>query len=528
MLQLSGALTAGSLLAACSPSSGSKGSSANAGKLLGPADAPYATIYPKLPKGGSMVMGLLGSSASGLVSLDLLTSTVTASIWAAGPVHDYLEVYDDNSQLKPSLAQTVTQVNPTTVRYKLRSNLFFHNGQPITAQDVKDTLDYCMAAANRSLWLSQLAGVTVAVTDPLTVTLTTAQPSATLRSTLAQLPIIPISTAGKQATAPVGAGPFVFQQWVQDSYLSFTKFDKYWNPDAPRVDTLKINLVPDANAGLQSLQARQMECIFPASVASLALLKTMSQAGQATIYTTPAAMQLGMNNTVKPFDDPNVRKAVRLAIDKATVVQDVYLGFSQPLVSIGVPVDDYYYPADLAFTQDLATAKQLISTAGATGTTVNLLCPNSDAYPATAAIVQQNLNAIGLNVKIETTDFATVVSRMFTSHSYEIGLVALSMEEDPAGHIDRYLLSTGASNFSRYSNPQVDALLKQGHVELDTVKRKAIYDQALKIALIDESAIAPICTDIHIAVAQGKNPNLSHYGPWPNNMYHWPILVNKA
>jgi peptide/nickel transport system substrate-binding protein len=422
----------------------------------------------------------------------------------------------------------VTQVNPTTLQYKLRSNLFFHNGQAITSQDVKDTLDYCIAPANHSLWKSQLAGITVTVTDPLTVTLHSAQPSASLRSTLAQLPIIPISTAAKQATAPVGAGPFVFQSWVQDSYVSFTKFDKYWDPDAPRVDTLKINLIPDANAGLQSLQAGELECIFPASVASLAQLKAMSQAGQATIYTTPAAMQLGMNNSVKPFDDPNVRKAVRLAIDKATVVQDVYLGFSQPLVSIGVPADDYYYPADLAFKQDIATAKQLISAAGATGASVTLLSPNSDAYPATAAIVQQNLNAIGLNVKIETTDFATVVSRLFTSHNYQIGLVALSMEQDPAGHIDRYLLSTGASNFSRYANPQVDALLKQGHVELDTTKRKAIYEQALKIALIDDSAIAPICTDIHIAVAKGKNPYLSHFGPWPNNMYHWPIVVGKA
>jgi peptide/nickel transport system substrate-binding protein len=158
---------------------------------------------------------------------------------------------------------------------------------------------------------------------------------------------------------------------------------------------------------------------------------------------------------------------------------------------------------------------------------VTLLSPNSDAYPATAAIVQQNLNAIGLNVKIETNDFATVVSRMFTSHDYQIGLLSLSMEEDPAGHIDRYLLSTGASNFSRYSNPQVDALLLQGHTELDKSKRKAIYEQALKIALIDDSAIVPICTDVHIAVAQGKNPYLSAFGPWPNNMYHWPI-VSKA
>ncbi len=531
LLHLSGAVAVGGLLAACSSSSnsGSSNPSATQGKLLGPSNAPYADLYPQMPpKGGVMAMGLLGSSASGLTSLDLLTSTVTASIWAAGPVHDYLEVYDENAKLKPALAESVNQVTPTKLVYKLRKNLYFHNGQPVTAQDVKDTIEYCLNPANGSLWLSQLTGVSVAASNASTVTFTTTKPSATLRSTLAQLPIIPISTVKQQATAPVGAGPYEFDSWVQDSYVSFKKFDKYWDPDAPRQDSLKINLVPDANAGLQSLQAGDISCIFPASVSSLPTLKSMQSAGQMTIYTTPAAMQLAFNNKVKPFDNPNVRKALRLAIDKKTIVRDVYYGFSQPLVSIGVPVDDYYYPADLAFDQDIATAKSLISAAGLTGSTITLLSPNSDTYPSIASILQQNFKAIGLNVNIETTDFATVVSRLFVSHDYQMGICALSVEEDPAGHIDRYLSTKGASNLTRYSNPQVDQLLAQGHTEMTTVMRKSIYEQALKIALIEDTALAPICNDVHIAVASGKNPFLPKFGPWPDNMYHWPIVVSNA
>jgi len=261
-----------------------------------------------------------------------------------------------NRQLKPEpwLAESVTQVDPTTWRVKLRPQAKFHDGSPVTAEDV--------AASFRRSWETQPTANTfipkdtqVQVVDPLTLEFRTARPVGGFLNSLAafQFVVHKPGTGGASMT-----GPYRPVRFETDNLLELEAFREHWGGPPP-IARISIKLVPDANARALALQSGDVDMVFglpPEIVKGLP-----PDIERAVIPSTRVHLVL-FNHTRPPFNDPRVREATALAVDRGALNRAVLDGLGA-VVSNAFPPSA---PFEIVPAQDtdVARARQLLDEAG--------------------------------------------------------------------------------------------------------------------------------------------------------------------
>jgi peptide/nickel transport system substrate-binding protein len=490
--------------------------------LKGPKDAVYADLYPTLPRGGEVTLGI---SEEVPTSLNVIVEFAGATFWAADPVHDFLEVFDNEGRLRKSLVANVEQT-PREVRYTLRDGIRFHNGRALTAQDVKKTFEYVSAKSTASPLADSLRGVTTEVANPRTVVLRSDRPNADLRGLLTSIPIIPVETVDKQAEAPIGCGPYRFKRLVRDAFVEYERYAGYWNPDAPRLERIRIQWYRTGEAGAQGFLSGETDGVIGVAFAQIPTFESREESGQSKTEAVEAGVvHLGLNHKRKPFDNALVRRAISLAVDRKAMAEAPFNGISRPYWFIGLKPDHPFYPKELEYPRDVERAKALMEEAGfGDGFRDRLLTPNVGYYQGVAAIAKQNLAEIGIELELELVDLTTAIERQFEQKDYSITVQGIGMGPVPSARIDRYVRSDGPSNYFNYASPEADALMDEARSAIEPTQRKELYKRVFEKVLIEDAALVPVASEPYFG-AYVPETNFDQYRPEPALRWHYPIVA---
>ena len=322
--------------------------------------------------------------------------------------------------LKPALASSWT-ISPDgkTYTFKLRPGVKFSNGQPLTAEDVKWSLDRFGDPKTNQLLANVAFGYgSSQVVDPETVQVNLTQPVAAFLYNISIFPafILPKNLVEAQGDAfyknPVGTGPFMVKELAAGSHVTFVKNPNYWEAGKPYLDEVRFNFAADSNSRLLALQGGQ------AQIADGVLFSQIEkvQADKALALQSvkvPLFLGLWLNHQRGPLADVNVRKAMQLALDRDLINKSIFRGTGTVPNSVLMPLK--YDAPDSAvkpYAFDVSEAKKAMAASGfAQGFTTTLQYPAGyDYYKQLALLMQQEYAAIGITLQLVEEPAATATT----------------------------------------------------------------------------------------------------------------------
>jgi peptide/nickel transport system substrate-binding protein len=462
-------------LAACSTSGtlGSSASGGGSGSAAGPALTVDLSSYP--------------------ASLDPGLQYDTESYSVYRNIFDQLLHRDPTTeQVVPWLATSWKQQNATTWTFTIRKGVKFSDGEPLTAADAAFSIERILDPKFASQQEANFSAIASAAGSGNTLTITTKFPSPTLLSYLTTLSVVPEAYVKKVGNAafnlhPVGSGPYEFVSSTPGSEVTVKRNPQYWGPK-PQIASVDFRAVTDIAtrvADLQSGQAQLADSMTPDNVAQLksANLQVLSTPTERVSYLAFNTIHGG------PTDNATVRQAISEAINYGALADDLEKGYASPVNSVLTPLN-LGYPKGLPnYKYNPAQAKQLIKQAGAAGQTV--IMATSPTYSATIVqAIQADIQAVGLNVKIQSTDQATYLQKV-QSPSHNWGSIRFGQWSCSCLDADgvAYPLFHTGTIWSSYSNPAFDQLVEKARETLAPATRDSLYAQAYGILAKDVPGI---------------------------------------
>ncbi len=407
-----------------------------------------------------------------------LDASISRGILELNPsmhIFDGLVRREANMELVPSLATSWNQLDDQTWEVKLREGVTFHDGKPLTAEDVQFTFERIIDFKTYKSGLKSLFSFLqeVIVVDDQTVQFKLNKPFASFIRHLALVPIVPKHAVlgmghEKFIVAPVGTGPYRFVQWNRGREIILEANPAYWRGEA-QIKRVIWKGVPEGATRVAALMAGDADIIFDVPVSFVDAIK--ARPGMA-IKTAPGnrTMFLQVNIHKKPFDDIRVRKALAYAIDVDSIIEHVLRGFA---VRANGPLPPYVfgYSSRLeAYPYDPEKAKTLLREAGYLQGFVMSITAPLGRYLLGKEVVQAiagNLEKVGIKVKLnlmETVAFWPYIR--YTEREENVKRVDVnfwgmsSMTMDGFYNFSGTTLSGGSSN-PFFSNPKADTLLAE-------------------------------------------------------------------
>jgi peptide/nickel transport system substrate-binding protein len=450
----------------------------------------------------AMASGLLASAlgqtviriaASAPVStLDPIKSAASGDIEVLGQLYSrLLRASPDGSELLPGLAES-WEVSDDSLRYTFHlREAQFSDGSPITADDVvfsflrlRDQEDSAYGGAFQVI-------EEIEALDDRTVLFTLETPTAPFMGSVEMFNAGIVSKRAVEEMGddefgqnPVSSGPFRLKQWLPNDRLVLERNPHYWREGQPYIDEVEFVQVADENTRVAMIQAGEVDVITGTPLSAVDNLK--SQEGiDVPLHPSSVINILLLNHSRPPFDDVRVRQAVALGVDVESLVKAVTFGYGVRANSTLPNALDYYHEDLPAFPYEPERARSLVEEAGAEGSTVEfMITSGSSSSTQIAQLVQAQLGAIGLNVRIATVDTSTWWNKVVGA---DYGLTATwwyNETTDPDQAV-RWALCGGCGNesfYSFYRSSEIDRLTEEGVQELDPDKRRAIYHQIQEIA----------------------------------------------
>ena len=373
--------------------------------------------------------------------------------------------------------------------FKLRDAVW-HDGKPVEAEHIKWNLEQVGAEKSTAYMRTQMQGISEITTpDKRTMHVKLKEPSATFPLLLATyfMPMILPDSASSAVPQGIGAGPFVLKEAERGVGLEFAANPHYYKPGLPKLKSLKLTAYADENLRVAALQAGDLDLIEYVPWQSMAAIEADPRL---VLQTTEGPfMYLTFNGRAGPLADKRVRQAIGHAIKRDDVVKAAFFGRGAPLAGVPINPTGPFFDKALSLGQayDPARAKQLLAEAGhPDGFAISLLSTAQyGMHKDTAAVIQQNLAAIGIQCELRLPDWSTRVAQGNRGH-YEIGLMGSAAESNDPDGVSALIDSSLAPAYTRSTglpSPEIHALLAQGRAEFDEAKRRAIYEELQKTVL---------------------------------------------
>ncbi|MGY1915023.1 ABC transporter substrate-binding protein [Blastococcus sp. SYSU DS0973] len=425
-------------------------------------------------------------------------------------VYDTLVVPNpEDLTMEPSLA-TDWEVSEDglTWTFNLREGVTFHDGSEFDAADVvysyNRIIDEELNNAYRFATVESVEAV-----DPQTVEITVSQPTPNLPALIGAfkgMSILPEGAAEEfdLTTEAVGTGPFTLES-SDASTTELAAYEDYWG-GAPSIGGVEFRYITEPAAALTALQNGEVQWtdnIPPQQIESL------EGDDAVELATTPSVdyWYMSMNYAREPFGNPQVRQAIATAVDRGAVTEAARFGAAQPNQT-AIPEDSFYHYDYAPFEPSVEEAQALMQEAGVqTPITMGLMV--TDEFPETvtaAQVIASQLEPIGVDVDVQTVDFATWLDRQ-AQGDFDAFMLGWLGNIDPFDFYHAQHITDGGSNYQGYSNPEVDRLLNAAATETDQATRKDLYDQAAKLIVDDVSYLYLYNPD----VVQAWAPGLSGY-----------------
>ncbi len=362
----------------------------------------------------------------------------------------------------------------TVYTFTLRDGVTFHNGDPVTVDDVVYSLNRCINPQEAGI--NALAGVaSVEAVDDRTVTVTLTQPNNEFLPYLT-VAIIPADYAD-QATAPVGTGPFTFDSRTAQESVVLHRYDGYWGP-APAMETVNLQVFENADALILSLQSGAVDLTMHLTSTQVAQLGDNYTVTEGTMNLVQA---LYLNNAVAPLNNELVRQAMHYATNRQEILDFTADGLGTVIGSSMHPAFTKYYDADLAdyYNYDLEKAKALMMEAGyGDGFDLTITVPSNYTPHMDAALVMtEQLKAIGINATIQPVEWATWVDDVYVGRNYQATVIGVDASSLTASAMLSRFVSTAADNFINYNNPNYDALYQKAQSSRDDAEQTPLFKQ---------------------------------------------------
>jgi len=401
-----------------------------------------------------------------------------------GNVYEGLVRFDRNGEIVPALAagwQVSTDGLAWT--FTLREGVRFHDGSPLTAEDVLFKFDRARDPDSGHVNQGYYAAVAdVRAPDAGTIVFELTQPSRSLLYNLARPDAIiyPAALAETQRSQPVGTGPFRFARYVEGSEVRLERFDDYWNPELPYLDAATFRIIGDANARIAALQAGDIDLIGGAVPPEQVRVLQANPALKVASGTATAEITVAMNNSRPPFDDLRVRQAITHAIDKDAIVQGAFFGLGTVIGTHMSPSEAYYLDLTDTYPYDPERARALLAEAGyAGGLSFDFELPEPYAFERrTGEIIAQQLREVGITVNLSVVEWGTWIQRIFLAADYDMTIIGHSEPRD----IDIYARPT---YYYRYDNPRVAELLAEAESAPTAEAETAAYQAIARIIAED-------------------------------------------
>lgn len=364
-----------------------------------------------------------------------------------------------------------------TYTFTLRDGVTFHDGQPLTPEDVVFSLTQHRDNAE---WVdaSTLANVTGIAADGQKITLTLSQPDSQLLWNLSGRAgiILKEGDGVDYQTAANGTGPFTLERWTRGDNITFARNPDYWGTPAKAAEVV-FDYIPDNQAALNAALAGEVDVVtgFDAN------LKTQIEANgdfSLVIGDSTDKGTLAFNQTSGPLADKRVRQAIRQAIDHDAFVEA--LGAGKTLYGPIPSLDPGYEDLSEVAPYDPDAAKKLLADAGASDTTLTLTIPSF--YPPTISqLLVSDLNAVGITLEVDSVDFPTWLKNVYTNHDYELSFVLHTEARD-------FINWTNPAYYFTYDNPQVTELYTQARAATTDEAAAKLLAQAARIVSDDAAA----------------------------------------
>lgn len=417
-----------------------------------------------------------------------------------------------------------------TYTFKLREGMKFHNGDPVDAESFKrgwqrladpkmqsvseigyhlaPVAGYAEMAAGEA---EEISGLTVV--DDLTFQVTLTDPMADFVAVCCHPGLVPVPQAAIDDPAsflekPIGNGPFMMADaWQHNQYILLEKFADYYG-EAPKIDGVYMSIQADPDTAFRALEAGDIDfAMIPAgkiqeTVDAYGLSDdgfTVTPGKQTLTGTELSTYYLVVNLEDEALADVNVRRAISLAIDRQAIVDTLYEGYREPANSImPLSIDDNEQNVWEYCAYDPERAKQILTDAGyAEGDISVELNYNGDGgHEELMSAVQANLEAVGITVTQDTTEWATYLNNL-SDGNYKLARLGWTADYPT---MDNFLypnfFSTADNNYGGYNNPDVDAALLAARQIQDEEERKNAY-RAICHQIGEDMPVIPIVFYAH-------------------------------
>jgi peptide/nickel transport system substrate-binding protein len=408
--------------------------------------------------------------------------------------------------------------NGLTYTFRIRKNVRWHDGRPLTAEDIRWALTEITMKYNPIASTGFAAVEKIEAPEPYTLVVRMKHPfPAFMPWSLVNQWIYPKhlyeGTDPRQNERnfrnPVGTGPFVFKEWVRGSHILMERNPNYYKKDQPYLDRIVAKFIPDANARVLALETGELDYVsiygLPASA-----VPELQKNKDITLFEHRTRVNYGgimahINVRKEPLKVKEVRQALSYAIDRKVLVERAVAGLAEPASS---PISSLHKPwfnpaVATRYKYDPKKAEALLDQAGykrgADGKrfSIRLTYARADqggALHSAAEIMREQLRAVGIDLVLEPKDYAVWMQSAHLKWDFDLSMGSYQTGPDPAVAVSRLYITKNIQqlmgrNLMGYSNPKVDELFDQGEREIDLGKRVRLYHQVQDILSEDVPAL---------------------------------------
>ena len=456
--------------------------------------------------GGDLVMGLSADPDQ----LDPTTSSSLYTRYVMSSICEKLYDIDAEGDIVPQLATELPELRDDgrTVRIPLREGVEFADGTPFDAAAVRTSLERHLTKKDSARAPEMGPVEEVAVVDDQTVELRYEQPFGPITASLADRAGMIMSPRALEelgddfGNSPVCVGPFKFEERVPATEIRVVRDPRYYAADEVSLDSITYRIMTDANiraANLRSGDVQVVDSVSPTSVDSLlrepgiGLLQTGSLGYQGITFNVGNADGVGEppGEVDSPLaDDPRVRQAFELSLDREALVNSVFNNWFEPACSPISPDTEFATPASNACPPyDPARSRELLEEAGLeTPVRLRMKVSNTPDTLRLAQAIQGSVAEGGFEIEIEPVEYTTLLDAQ-SRGDFQLLQLGWSGRIDPHGNMYSFLSTAQANNYSGYSDPRVDRLLTQAARQVGTEKRARTYGEVVRIVQREDPLI---------------------------------------
>jgi peptide/nickel transport system substrate-binding protein len=480
-------------------------------------------------------------------STSLMEESTIASVMPFAAVFNNLVVFDPakpHESLEtviPDLAESWSwDATNTKLTFKLRQGVKWHDGQPFTAKDVQCTWRMIIGKGDtqdfkrnpRKVWYSKLQDISVNGDYEATFELSEPQPSLPVLLASAFSPVYPCHVPQQvMRTKPVGTGPFKFVEFKRGDSIRLVRNPDYFKKDRPYLDEITVRTIDSRATRMLAFSTGDFDITFPSDV-SIPLLKDIRERAPSAVCemtTTGVLINLMVNRVNPPFDNPEIRKAMSLALDRKpfnTILMEgnAHMGgamLPRPEGEWGMPVEMVnaltgYGPNSEKNIADAQAIMEKLGYSDAKPLQIKIQTRNLPTYRDPAVIVSDQLKKIHIVSELDILDTPRWYSKL-ARKEYTIGVNVTGVSvDDPDGNIVENYSCNSERNYTQYCNAEVDKLLAAQSRELDRDKRKKIVWDIERILV--EDAARPVI--LHSSAANCWQPYVRGFKPHDNSQYN--------